>query len=134
MVLFVLGGSHTQHTNRYPLRSLVLKTEFVLMLCNASGQRLVRPAHFSLAFRVLFMVWLALPLALWPSISAYAAAPASIPIPPDLTATPVSFQGSGGITLHGTILDPAHPQGGRPGIVLVSGSCPGLRNADQPES
>ena len=77
------------------------------MLFHASGQRFVRPAHLSLAFRVLFMVWLALPLALWPSISAFAAAPASIPIPTDLTATPVSFQGSGGITLHGTILDPA---------------------------
>src|SRR3989442_15555939 len=114
MVLFVLGGSHTQHTNRYPLRSFVLKKEIVPMLFHASGQRFVRPAHLSLAFRVLFMVWLALPLALWPSISAYAAAPASIPIPTDLTATPVSFQGSGGVPPPGRVLRPAHPPGGRP--------------------
>ena len=104
------------------------------MLFHASGQRFVRPAHLSLAFRVLFIAWLALPLALWPSISASAAAPASIPIPTDLTATPVSFQGSGGVTLHGTILDPAHAQGGRPGVVLVSGSGTGLRTETQPDA
>src|SRR5260221_9013618 len=97
------------------------------MLFHASAQRFVRPAHLSLAFRVLFIAWLALPLALWPSISASAAAPASIPIPTDLTATPVSFQGSGGITLHRTVLDAAHRPGGRPGGVLVAGSGTGLR-------
>src|SRR6266567_85282 len=64
----------------------------------------------------------------------YAAAPASTPIPADLTATPVSFQGSGGITLHGTIFDPAHTQGGRSGVVLVSGSGTGLRTETQPDA
>ena len=104
------------------------------MLFHASGQRFVRPAHLSLAFRALFIAWLALPLALWLSISASAAAPASIPIPTDLTATPVSFQGSGGVTLHGTILDPADAQGGRSGVVLVSGSGTGLRTETQPDA
>ncbi len=104
------------------------------MLFHASGQRLVRPAHLSLASRALLLVWLALPLALWPSISAFAAAPASTTIPTDLTATPVSFQGSGGITLHGTILDPVHAQGGRPGIVLVSGSGTGPQTETQPDA
>src|SRR5260221_11533896 len=134
MVLSVSGGFHTQHTNRYPLRSFVLKKEIVPMLFHASAQRFVRPAPFSLAFRVLFIAWLALPLAFCPSLSASAAAPASIPIPTDLTATPVSFQGSGGVTLHGTILDPAHAQGGRPGVVLVSGSGTSLRTETQPDS
>src|SRR6266705_1379905 len=134
MVLLVSGGSHTQHTNRHPLRSFVLKKEIVPMFFHSSGQGFVRLAHLSLASRVLFMVWLALPLALWPSISAYAAAPASTPIPADLTATPVSFQGSGGITLHGTIFDPAHTQGGRSGVVLVSGSGTGLRTETQPDA
>jgi len=104
------------------------------MFFHSSGQGFVRLAHLSLASRVLFMVWLALPLALWPSISAYAAAPASTPIPADLTATPVRFQGSGGITLHGTIFDPAHTQGGRSGVVLVSGSGTGLRTETQPDA
>ena len=104
------------------------------MLFHASDQRFMRPAHLSLASRVLFMVWLALPLALWPSISAFAATPASTSIPTDLTATPVSFQGSGGITLHGTIFDPMHAQGGRSGVVLVSGSGTGLRTETQPDA
>jgi pimeloyl-ACP methyl ester carboxylesterase len=46
----------------------------------------------------------------------------------------VSFQGSGGITLHGTILDPVHAQGGRPGVVLVSGSGTGPRTETQPDA
>jgi dienelactone hydrolase len=104
------------------------------MSFHASGQRLVRPARFPLAFRALFMVCLALPLILWPSISASAATPASISIPADLTATPVSFQGSGGVTLHGTSIDPAHAQEGRPGIVLVSGSGTGRRSQTQPDA
>ena len=69
---------------------------------HSSGQGSVRPAHLSLVSRVLFMVCLALPLALCPSISAHAAASVSTTIPTDLTATQVSFQGSGGITLHYT--------------------------------
>jgi dipeptidyl aminopeptidase/acylaminoacyl peptidase len=39
----------------------------------------------------------------------------------------VSFQGSGGLTLHGTIIELAHAQTGRPGVVLVAGAGPGLQ-------
>ncbi|HET8840595.1 MAG TPA: prolyl oligopeptidase family serine peptidase, partial [Ktedonobacteraceae bacterium] len=46
---------------------------------------------------------------------------------PDLTSVDVSFQGSGGLTLHGTIVEPVHAPTDRPGIVLVSGSGSGLR-------
>jgi len=46
----------------------------------------------------------------------------SITPPPDLTAKEISFQGRDGITLHGTILEPATPMTRRPGVVLVHGS------------
>ncbi len=46
----------------------------------------------------------------------------STTIPPDLTAREVSFHGSDGITLHGTIVEPATPIARRPGVVLVHGS------------
>jgi uncharacterized protein len=48
-------------------------------------------------------------------------------IPPDLSAREVSFQGSDGITLHGTILEPATSMPPRSGVVLVHGSGAGPR-------
>ncbi|MGW0485292.1 alpha/beta hydrolase family protein [Nonomuraea sp. NPDC003214] len=42
-------------------------------------------------------------------------------VPSDLAATEVSFRGSGGLTLHGTVLSPRTP-GERPGMVLVHGA------------
>ncbi|WP_197093483.1 alpha/beta hydrolase family protein [Nonomuraea sp. SBT364] len=42
-------------------------------------------------------------------------------VPADLTAKEVSFSGSGGLTLHGTVLSPRTP-GERPGMVLVHGA------------
>jgi dienelactone hydrolase len=104
------------------------------MFFHASGKRVVRSAHLLLAPLVLLMALCSVSMAALPAASAHAAAPASAPIPPDLTATPVSFLGSGGITLHGTILDPAHAQGGRPGVVLVTGSGPGPRTETQPDA
>ncbi|GII75698.1 hypothetical protein Sru01_06800 [Sphaerisporangium rufum] len=53
------------------------------------------------------------------------AAEASAPppaVPPDLTATEVSFRGAGDLTLHGTVLSPAGAKTARPGIVLVHGA------------
>lgn len=40
----------------------------------------------------------------------------------DLTRTEVSFRGSGGLTMHGTVLSPAGSAASRPGMVLVHGS------------
>ncbi|TDD88695.1 alpha/beta hydrolase [Actinomadura darangshiensis] len=67
-------------------------------------------------------------------LGALCAAPASaaspgrgpVPAPPGLKATEVSFKGSGGLTLHGTVL--ARPEKGapRPGVVLVTGSGSGV--------
>jgi uncharacterized protein len=51
----------------------------------------------------------------------------SITPPPDLTANEISFQSSDGITLHGTILEPATAMARRPGVVLVHGSGVGPR-------
>ena len=54
---------------------------------------------------------------------ARASASGSIPAPPGLTSTDVSFTGFGGLTLHGTVLAPAKMPGTpRPGVVLVTGS------------
>jgi uncharacterized protein len=61
---------------------------------------------------------------------AAASADASIPAPPGLAATEVSFQGSGGLTLHGTVLAPRRSSRAakvvRPGVVLVTGSGSGV--------
>ncbi|MEU7899616.1 alpha/beta hydrolase [Nonomuraea sp. NPDC049152] len=45
-----------------------------------------------------------------------------VPVPADLAATEVSFAGSGGLTLHGTVLSPKDGRGARPGMVLVHGA------------
>ncbi|WP_218004930.1 alpha/beta hydrolase family protein [Actinomadura macra] len=57
---------------------------------------------------------------------ARAAAPVSIPAPPGLTSTDVSFTGYGGLTLHGTVLAPAKADRPRPGVVLITGSGAGV--------
>jgi uncharacterized protein len=51
---------------------------------------------------------------------------ASIPAPPGLAATEVSFQGSGGLTLHGTVIAAKRTAGSKPGVVLVTGSGSGV--------
>ncbi|RFS82374.1 alpha/beta hydrolase [Actinomadura spongiicola] len=54
------------------------------------------------------------------------AASPRIPAPSGLTSTDVSFQGFGGLTLHGTVLSPARSRGRVPGVVLVTGSGAGV--------
>ncbi|AWS47869.1 alpha/beta hydrolase [Streptosporangium sp. 'caverna'] len=48
-------------------------------------------------------------------------------VPSDLTATEVSFRGSGGLAMHGTVLSPAAAKPARPGMVLVHGAGEGPR-------
>jgi uncharacterized protein len=50
------------------------------------------------------------------------ATPIASTLAPGLTAKEISFQGSDGLTLHGTILEPGTPMASRPGVVLVHGS------------
>ncbi|MEV6158175.1 prolyl oligopeptidase family serine peptidase [Nonomuraea sp. NPDC052129] len=50
------------------------------------------------------------------------AEPSPLAVPPDLSAAEVSFRGSGGLDLHGTVLTPAGAKADRPGIVLVHGA------------
>jgi dienelactone hydrolase len=47
--------------------------------------------------------------------------------PADLTTTEVSFPGSGGVTLHGSVVAPTAAGERLPGIVMVHGSGPGKR-------
>ncbi|WP_200871927.1 alpha/beta hydrolase family protein [Actinomadura welshii] len=49
-----------------------------------------------------------------------------VPAPPGPTSTEVSFTGSGGLTLHGSVLAPAAKGPPRPGVVLVTGSGAGV--------
>src|SRR5919197_883650 len=49
-----------------------------------------------------------------------------VPAPVGLTATEVSFTGSGGLTLHGTVLAPPSTTTPRPGVVLITGSGSGV--------
>src|SRR5919197_2088517 len=49
-----------------------------------------------------------------------------VPAPVGLTATEVSFNGSGGLTLHGTVLAPPSTTTPRPGVVLITGSGSGV--------
>lgn len=51
---------------------------------------------------------------------------APVPAPPGLTAAEVSFQGFGGLTLHGTVLAPRKARAPLPGVVLVTGSGAGV--------
>ncbi|MFC7646241.1 alpha/beta hydrolase family protein [Streptosporangium lutulentum] len=56
------------------------------------------------------------------------AAPTPSPaVPSDLTATEVSFRGSGGLAMHGTVVSPAAAKPARPGMVLVHGAGEGPR-------
>jgi dienelactone hydrolase len=50
------------------------------------------------------------------------AEPSPPAVPADLSATEVSFRGSGGLAMHGTVLTPAGAKAERPGIVLVHGA------------
>lgn len=52
--------------------------------------------------------------------------PARIPAPAGTTATEVSFRGSGGLVLRGTVLAPKAKAAPRPGVVLVTGSGSGV--------
>ncbi|MER5426362.1 alpha/beta hydrolase family protein [Streptosporangium roseum] len=60
--------------------------------------------------------------------AAPAAADAPPAVPSDLTATEVSFRGSGGLVMHGTVLTSASTpeRAPRPGVVLVHGSGTGV--------
>ncbi|MBB4775183.1 alpha/beta hydrolase family protein [Actinomadura livida] len=55
-----------------------------------------------------------------------ASAAGPVPAPAGLTATEVSFQGFGGLTLRGTVLAPQKARGPLPGVVLVTGSGSGV--------
>ncbi|MFI6506254.1 alpha/beta hydrolase family protein [Streptosporangium sp. NPDC050855] len=54
------------------------------------------------------------------SVSSSAGPP--LVVPADLRAVPVSFGGSEGLPLHGTVLSPIAARPGRPGVVLVHGA------------
>jgi dienelactone hydrolase len=60
------------------------------------------------------------------SATASTATSRSVPAPNGLTSSEVSFQGSGGLTLHGTVLAPKGTTSPRPGVVLVTGSGSGV--------
>ncbi|MER6001113.1 alpha/beta hydrolase [Nonomuraea angiospora] len=48
-------------------------------------------------------------------------------MPDDLAAAEVSFQGSGGLVLHGSVISPVRAQSGRAGVVLVHGAGTGTK-------
>ncbi|MFI9843012.1 alpha/beta hydrolase family protein [Nonomuraea sp. NPDC051941] len=48
-------------------------------------------------------------------------------MPDDLTAAEVSFRGSGGLVLHGSVISPVRAQSGRAGVVLVHGAGTGTK-------
>jgi pimeloyl-ACP methyl ester carboxylesterase len=104
------------------------------VMLHSSDRRLARPVHLLLASLVLLLAWLPLSLVFLPAASVQAATSHSLTVPPGLTTVEVRFQGSGGLTMHGTIVEPKHAPTGRPGIVLVSGSGPGLRTKLLPEA
>jgi dienelactone hydrolase len=75
--------------------------------------------------RILPAITIALCLLASPAAAAADAAADAAPspgVPPDLSATEVSFPGGGGLTMHGTVLSAAAPKTARPGIVLVGGA------------
>ncbi|MBE3012377.1 prolyl oligopeptidase family serine peptidase [Microbispora sp. NEAU-D428] len=76
--------------------------------------------------RIALALGLALALTAAPAAAAAAppppAAGEAVAVPADLTGREVSFPGSGGLTLHGTVLSPAKVPSGRPGMVLVHGA------------
>jgi dienelactone hydrolase len=61
-----------------------------------------------------------------PSAAAAPAGSAPVPAPAGLTATEVSFAGSGGLILHGTVLALPRARTPRPGVVLITGSGTGV--------
>ncbi|MET9239516.1 alpha/beta hydrolase [Nonomuraea sp. NPDC003709] len=48
-------------------------------------------------------------------------------MPDDLAAAEVSFRGSGGLVLHGSVISPVRAQSGRAGVVLVHGAGTGTK-------
>ncbi|MGW0194968.1 alpha/beta hydrolase family protein [Nonomuraea sp. NPDC003201] len=48
-------------------------------------------------------------------------------MPDDLTAAEVSFRGSGGLVLHGSVISPVQARSGRAGVVLVHGAGTGMK-------
>ncbi|WP_248961967.1 alpha/beta hydrolase family protein [Sphaerisporangium perillae] len=64
-----------------------------------------------------------------PAATSTAVAPGPVAVPADLTAAEVSFQGSGGLAMHGTVLSPAGAKPARPGIVLIHGAGTGTPRA-----
>ncbi|MGI5161776.1 alpha/beta hydrolase family protein [Microbispora sp. CA-102843] len=87
--------------------------------------------------RIALAIGLVLTLTAAPAAApaAAAAAPPSpvtgeaVAVPADLTGREVSFHGSGGLTLHGTVLSPVKAAPGRPGMVLVHGAGTGTPRA-----
>ncbi|MEV7027829.1 prolyl oligopeptidase family serine peptidase, partial [Kitasatospora sp. NPDC093558] len=78
------------------------------------------------AARLLTALLLALLMTV-PAAAAHAA-------PDDLVRTEVTFAGGGGLTLHGTVLEPAGRHDVLPGVVLIGGGGPGPREEYLPEA
>ncbi len=82
--------------------------------------------------RIALALGLVLTLMAAPAAAASAAPPSPAPpspaaadavaVPAGLTGREVSFPGSGGLTLHGTVVSPVKTSSGRPGMVLVHGA------------
>ncbi|MEE1784475.1 prolyl oligopeptidase family serine peptidase [Streptomyces sp. SP17BM10] len=82
------------------------------------------------AARLLTALLTALPLTLPVALSPARASASS----PDPARTEVTFQGGDGLTLHGTVLEPAGHHDALPGIVLIGGGGPGPREDYLPEA
>ncbi|GAA3242585.1 alpha/beta hydrolase family protein [Nonomuraea helvata] len=79
--------------------------------------------------RTILAVLTALLLALAPT-AALAVGPARdapMALPDDLKASEVSFRGSGGLQLHGSVISPVRARSGRAGVVLVHGAGTGTK-------
>ncbi|MEQ4715253.1 alpha/beta hydrolase [Nonomuraea sp. B19D2] len=80
--------------------------------------------------RMIVAVLAALLLALAPAAAQAVAGPGaqtSLDVPDDLVASEVSFRGSGGLVLHGSVISPAGARSGRAGVVLVHGAGTGTK-------
>ncbi|WP_433437724.1 alpha/beta hydrolase family protein [Nonomuraea sp. CA-141351] len=51
----------------------------------------------------------------------------ALDVPDDLTATEVSFRGSAGLVMHGSVISPVRARSGRAGVVLVHGAGAGTK-------
>ncbi|MFI7638577.1 alpha/beta hydrolase family protein [Nonomuraea sp. NPDC049400] len=76
--------------------------------------------------RMIVAVLAALLLALAPT-AAGAGTETSLDVPDDLVASEVSFRGSGGLVLHGSVISPVRARSGRAGVVLVHGAGTGTK-------